>query len=834
MDDPRNIATKSTAVMAEVIEPEPKSIVEQLLRPESIQRMMQFGGTVLVLGCAIWLWSIGMFDEPIAAALGLGVANCSVLTLGCYLLAQSRYTMAGRGLTLLGSIVLPLNLWLYDAQGLITLSEGGHLWIPATIICGIYALVARILKRPSFVYAFVGGVLLTGSLFLADRTIERLWEWMPLSTLFVAVGWISVHAERLFPECENPFSRATFGRAFYRSGTCVLAIGLSVVLLSQVVQTFAGVLDLRIDRSLGEKLWATALITVSAAGFAVEHLCFGKRRRDSVLAFAIFGWAVVTLLNALDIQLTLPLIGTTTSLLLIARFFWLEYYSENEQDEPSHQSSYQMERCFGVILFLLVALQFPAQFPPSGGTFVFAAVGWPVLLHSLISAAASWLIGESIETDQNGIFQCSSLVQFTLTMLSLAAVLFSIGGDPVSINPVALLGLTIPAIATVTILILAEQRAEGLDDEHDQLVATLSNGTSCSVTVLLFALLCMANQHFEPVRYVHSGWILAVASATLVLSARGPWKASSRLIGGVLGTLSLTCVLAAAGLDLDCAVTLAFVLIGVLGCVFAKLLRYEPEGDASLDAIELQSVVLLLVGCATGALATLAHAAEKNVELDITLVSIIQLVCACTATSIVHSKSFRTPLRVGALGSFILVAVNLSQLLDIGLVHQIELITLTAGIGALAAGHLIWSNEGEVEDESATAALWFGSLMIAGPLSFGILYYRSRESGPEQGWWLFHEISAVVSGLSMLAVGISCRIRATTLAGSGLASIFFISLLMLIRLPSALKNVAVIMMLGGGILFAIALTLSVYRERVMALPEQLRERRGVFRVLRWR
>ena len=197
-------------VMAEMVDAPPKkSVFEQILHPESIQRMMQFGGVVLVLGCALWLWSIGIFDHPIVAALALGVTNLIVLVSGCLLINKSRYELAGRGLTLLGSLALPLNLWFYDSQGLVTLAKGGHLWIPAAAICCIYALVARVLKRPSFAYAFVGGVHLTGLLFLADDTVGVFWNWMPAATLFVVVGWVCMFSKNLFPK-EGDFSQDQF------------------------------------------------------------------------------------------------------------------------------------------------------------------------------------------------------------------------------------------------------------------------------------------------------------------------------------------------------------------------------------------------------------------------------------------------------------------------------------------------------------------------------------------------------------------------------------------------------------------------------------------------
>jgi hypothetical protein len=51
-----------------------------------------------------------------------------------------------------------------------------------------------------------------------------------------------------------------------------------------------------------------------------------------------------------------------------------------------------------------------------------------------------------------------------------------------------------------------------------------------------------------------------------------------------------------------------------------------------------------------------------------------------------------------------------------------------------------------------------------------------------------------------------------------------------------LPNVAmgVYLAAGGALLFAAGVALSVYRERLLALPAKIREREGMFRVLSWR
>ena len=170
-------------------------LIEQILSPQSLQWMMLSGGGLLVVGFVVWLWSIRVFENPLIASGLVGTVTLGLLGGGVAMVRFTRYQLAGRGIALLGAVALPLNLWLYDAQGLITLSDGGHLWIPAALICLIYGAVARVLRDSTFVYALVGGVVMTGMLFLADESIGRLWTLMPPVTFLVTIGWLATFAE---------------------------------------------------------------------------------------------------------------------------------------------------------------------------------------------------------------------------------------------------------------------------------------------------------------------------------------------------------------------------------------------------------------------------------------------------------------------------------------------------------------------------------------------------------------------------------------------------------------------------------------------------------------
>ncbi len=142
----------------------------------------------------------------------------------------SRYQTAGRAITLLACLVMPLNLWFYHANQLITLE--GHLWVAALVCCVLYLASALVLRDQLFVYVLNGGIAMTGLLMLADA--GRFWEIASPAALLVVLGLLSIHAERAFAEVEGPFGRRRFGLAFFQSGQVLLAAGLLLVLGAQL------------------------------------------------------------------------------------------------------------------------------------------------------------------------------------------------------------------------------------------------------------------------------------------------------------------------------------------------------------------------------------------------------------------------------------------------------------------------------------------------------------------------------------------------------------------------------------------------------------------------
>jgi hypothetical protein len=210
-----------------------RNVIEIVLDPRSIRWLLGFGGALTVVGLIILLW-VNHYLTPPVIAVSFGITNAAVLAGGWATTRYSRYQTAGRALCLLACLVMPLNLWYYHSHGLITID--GHLWVAALVISALYAASALRLRDERFAYIFMAGIVMTGLLILADLppSPQKFWEIASPSTLLVVLGLLALHAERIFPEQEGPFSRSQFGMAFFRSGQVLLAAGLLLVLGAQI------------------------------------------------------------------------------------------------------------------------------------------------------------------------------------------------------------------------------------------------------------------------------------------------------------------------------------------------------------------------------------------------------------------------------------------------------------------------------------------------------------------------------------------------------------------------------------------------------------------------
>ncbi len=310
-------------VLEEVPRPAPvpaRNFLEILLDPRSIQWLLASGGAVLAIGLVVWLAAAGLFENKMFVAVLLGGANLALLAAGLAAVRFTRYQLAGRALALLACLIMPLNLWFYDYQGILKIEQHGHLWIAALVCVGLYAASAAVLRDPALVYVFVGGVALTGLLLLADRDVEEgalFWMACGPTTFLAILGLLCIHLVHVFPEGDAPFGQRKFGLAFFWSGHVTLALALLLLLAVQLTyglfyestfRPFFQQLERQIgytplsDRSeLVTLVWGQilALGIVAAASYTYLFSDLGVRKIGVYihLGAITFLWAEVLLLN---------------------------------------------------------------------------------------------------------------------------------------------------------------------------------------------------------------------------------------------------------------------------------------------------------------------------------------------------------------------------------------------------------------------------------------------------------------------------------------------------------------------------------------------------------
>jgi hypothetical protein len=181
-----------------------------------------------------------------------------------------------------------------------------------------------------------------------------------------------------------------------------------------------------------------------------------------------------------------------------------------------------------------------------------------------------------------------------------------------------------------------------------------------------------------------------------------------------------------------------------------------------------------------------------------------------------------------------LAVLVLTWFIDLTTPQKLEIVSVAVGLLLLGAGHLGWFREQDRQSDVVSVTLVFGCLLVAVPL-FGFVL-AGRLSPPETFDW-FHaanEVGMLVVGLLLVATGAMCRLRSTTITGTVLLVLYVLTLVLYVRLPERLQSTAVYLMVGGGAFFAVGLLLSFYRESLLKLPEKVKRREGLFKVLSWR
>jgi hypothetical protein len=816
-----------------------RNLLEILLDPRSIQWLLASGAALLVLGLVIWLAAEGYFAKPLFLAVCLGVANAVLLASGWALIGFTRHQMAGRALTLLACLLMPLNLWFYNAQGLITLSQGGHLWIPAVVCSVLYAASARILRDPMFVYVLVGGVTLTGLLILADRDLQHFWEIAAPSTLLVVLGLVCIHAERAFPEGEGVFSRRRFGLAFFWSGHAVLGAGLLLLLGAQIAGGWLYELFRPIYESYEAgpspivtadwgKLLALCLVLAGTYAYAYSDLVV--RRVGVYIYLAVFCllWSEVLVLNLLPWKLPLAEVAIfTLAATALAVNFSLTKMASRES------RLLRASPPVGLFLSVLpVAIGVLLHFRATSSMMAFwrYELAWTYVAAMLAAALSCRVSAYLFRHTRPGL----SLTYFFGTA---AATLVGAAGLLKVVSPEMGWQGQAPLLMLIPLLYLAAAR---LYQGHTPERPLLWVAHAATIVMLISSIgAAFAGFFSEVIKGNALNLSLAVffTEATLFYLLEAIWRkhAVSVYACTAAACAAVWQLLKYAGVTQDEYYLLTFAVVGLLLLVayrFAVLERWNLGGMAR--AAFQSGNALLSLAFVAGALLVLGQLLGGDADKGV-LVSLLSalIVMALLAAALVRQSAWRRWYVVAAIVNAALVVLVLAVLGHLTVPQKLEIACVTIGLLLLVVGHVGWYREQDSQSDPVTMSLFLGSLLVAVPLAYAVLYCRYTGAGFDT-FHTLNEVGMLAMGLLMLATGFMFRIKSTTLSGAFLSVLYLVSLVLFLRVPEKLQTTAVYIMVGGGVFFAAGLLLSLYRDRLLALPERIKRREGVFRVLTWR
>lgn len=177
-----------------------RTLLERLADPHTLRLLLYTGAAMLVVGVVIWLRDLLYLklQEPVVQA-GLLAFGTAVFTIsGWYTILRTRQRWTGRALTLVGSLLVPVNFWFLVRSGLI--ENHGRAWVVCAFCALLYAYTAASLRERLYIYlACTASIATLWALILRD--VPRAFGLYALTLMMASLTFL--HLSRIFPEVEE-------------------------------------------------------------------------------------------------------------------------------------------------------------------------------------------------------------------------------------------------------------------------------------------------------------------------------------------------------------------------------------------------------------------------------------------------------------------------------------------------------------------------------------------------------------------------------------------------------------------------------------------------------
>ena len=829
-----------------VVEPplQGKSVVlrmlEALLDPRAIQWLLTIGGGLAILGLIIWLVSIGIFANSLAVALVMGVASLALLGAGWWVTLHTSHRVAGHALTFIACVVAPLNLWYYQSQGLMTVDQ--HLWLGGLVCLGLYVATVMKLRDPLFLYAVEAGVTLTVLLLASD--LNYLNDASHVAVLLMVLAALSIHAERLFAP-EGVFDRKRYGLAVFWSGQAQLVASLVVLLGSQAMgwlsQPFhwnwAGN-PLTEDHLLAGGLWIAATYLCLYSDLVV--------RRIGLYSY----FAGVCLLMA-EVTLIMPHLSqegliALLSVTVVAIQVLVSAIIPRERNPRLHSHIGAIAVIMGKVAVLWgILLHVRATTDWKLWDNFSYATGWPFVACMVTVAVANRLSAFLVRRELPKLSLTHFVISAAALMVAYAGLLRQFGLTHWAHQAPWLMLMPMGYI-------IAARLWRGHSPETP--LARVAHVSTAVILVgsVLSAQRLDANSFWHPVQADPLNLRLAitftVATVFYVLAGVFRKRSWNGFLGTMTGCAAIWQMLGYYGVDPAWhALILALPGLGLL--LVARQVgvntdvRYLSSGDRTSV---LRGAGMTLLTCGNGVLTialvmSILRGFGRMVDHEVEWTSLGAMLgmtaIAFVASVIVPPSGWRRWYNMLGIGLIALDLQAISALIRLSPWQKFEIFCVIAGTLILIFSHIGRFREhpensekqDATQEEGVTLGLWFGSFLTVVPLFVAFVYHRFVKGTPSTP----DELVLLTMTILMLATGCSWQIQSTALFG-GLGLLIYLVVIIGSIAYRPEVAVGVYLLIGGALLFGFGILLSIYRDRLLKLPDQISRREGIFRIIGWR
>jgi hypothetical protein len=238
---------------------------------------------------------------------------------------------------------------------------------------------------------------------------------------------------------------------------------------------------------------------------------------------------------------------------------------------------------------------------------------------------------------------------------------------------------------------------------------------------------------------------------------------------------------------------------------------------------------ILSVACLAALMQGLAGlATNKGGWLDIVSL-LFTTVAAALAALIVPALNWRRIYTTAAVAIGAVMFMRLNLLIELSGWQKLEIFCVAIGFAMLVASHIGLFREADDRSETVGLGLGIGSILVPLPLLIAALYHRWVTGQPS----IYDELALLTLTIPMLVTGLSWKIKATTLWGGSALTVYLIVLIVSLTYRPEVA-VGIYLAAGGALVFAIGIVLSIYRDKLLEIPDHVANRTGVFRILNWR